>query len=63
MITTSTKKLKASEPLEPWKPVMSKVIEDTDMMLMASKKRRKNSDEEDEEDESPKRKAKEFIFE
>jgi len=54
MITTSTKKLKASEPFEPWRPVKSGMIEDTDMMLMASKKRKKGSDDEDEEDESPK---------
>jgi len=39
MITTSTKKLKASDPLKPWNPVMSGLLEgDTDMMLMASKK-------------------------
>lgn len=63
MITTSTKKLKASEPFEPWRPVKSGMIEDTDMMLMASKKRKKGSDDEDEEDESPKWKVKEFIFE
>lgn len=61
MVLTETKKLKASEPLEPWHPVKSGMIEDTDMMLMASKKRKKDEDEDDED--SPKRKVKEFIFE
>lgn len=62
MISTSTKKLKASEPFEPWWPVKSGMIEETDMMLMASKKRKKDDDEDEEED-SPKWKVKEFIFE
>lgn len=53
MISTSTKKLKASEPFEPWRPVKSGMIEETDMMLMASKKRKKDDDEDEEED-SPK---------
>lgn len=38
MVVSEMKKLKASEPLEPWHPVKSGMIQDTDMMLMASKK-------------------------
>lgn len=63
MIQTSTKKLKASEPLEPWRPVKSGLIEDTDMMLMAAKKWKKKDDDDEDEEDSPKRKVKENIFE
>lgn len=60
MVQTGTKKFKASEPLEPWHPVMSGPAKDTDMMLMASKKRKKGEDDEDED--SPKQRVKEVIF-
>ena len=63
MIGTTTKKLKASEPLEPWRYVKSGMIEDTDMMLMASKKRKKGSDDEESDEDSPKKKVRENIFE
>lgn len=61
MIGTTTKKLKESKPLDPWRPVKSGVVEDTDLMHMKSKKRKRMDDDDDEDERKPG--EKEDIFE